>query len=76
MKQISKLAVSLLLFASLSCAKQQGIVLNEILSDSDVPAVVMGKVVKTGKMEFYAHGPSRWDRNDTISEQHIFVSLR
>jgi len=72
MKQISKLGVSLSLFMALSCAEQQEIAWNEIVSDSDIPTVVAGKVNKAGNMEFYAHGPSRWDRNDTISEQHIF----
>jgi len=44
---------------------------NEI-SDTDIPAVVMGKIRKNGEMSFYSNGPSRWDRNDTISQKNIF----
>jgi len=72
MRQISKIVLVLTLFLVLSCVKQQRESWNQILKDSEIPAVVMGKVEKSGNMEFYAHGPSRWVRNDTISEQHIF----
>ena len=42
------------------------------IKSSQIPAVVMGKIYKNGKMEFYSNGPSRWDRNDTINEHNIF----
>jgi hypothetical protein len=41
-------------------------------SNTDVPAVVMGKISKDGEMSFYSNGPSRWDRNDTINQRNIF----
>ena len=44
---------------------------NEI-NKTKIPAVVMGKVTKDGKMQFYSKGPSRWDRSDTINENNIF----
>ena len=46
--------------------------LNETINNSDIPAVVMGKIDKDGKMQFYSNGPSRWDRNDNINENNIF----
>ena len=32
----------------------------------------MGKIHKSGQMDFYSFGPSRWERNDTISEKDLF----
>jgi len=46
-------------------------VLNKVKS-TEIPAVVMGKINKDGSMDFFANGPSRWDRNDTINEKNIF----
>ena len=40
--------------------------------NTDIPAVVMGKVSKSGDISFYSNGPSRWDRDDSITPQHIF----
>ncbi|MEC9259005.1 MAG: serine hydrolase domain-containing protein [Candidatus Poribacteria bacterium] len=40
--------------------------------NTDIPAVVMGKVSKSGDMSFYSNGPSRWDRDDSITPQNIF----
>ena len=48
---------------------------NKVISEikkTDIPAVVMGKIYKSGQMDFYSHGPSRWQRNDTISEKDLF----
>ncbi len=42
------------------------------IKSSKIPAVVMGKIYKNGKMDFFSSGPSRWDRNDTINENNIF----
>ena len=42
------------------------------INKTQIPAVVMGKVTKDGKMQFYSKGPSRWDRSDTINENNIF----
>ena len=42
------------------------------IQKTDIAAVVMGKINKSGKMEFYSHGPSRWGRNDTIDQNSIF----
>jgi len=40
--------------------------------NTDIPAVVMGKVSKSGDMSFYSNGPSRWYRDDSITPQNIF----
>jgi len=40
--------------------------------NTDIPAVVMGKVSKSGDMSFYSNGPSKWDRDDSITLQNIF----
>ena len=40
--------------------------------NTDIPAVVMGKVSKSGDMSFYSNGPSRCDRDDSITPQNIF----
>ena len=56
----------------LSCNKNIENQLNETINNSEIPAVVMGKIDKAGKMQFYSYGPSRWDRNDTINENNIF----
>ena len=48
---------------------------NKVISEikkTDIPAVVMGKIHKSGQMDFYSFGPSRWERNDTISEKDLF----
>ena len=48
---------------------------NKVISEikkTDIPAVVMGKIHKSGQMDFYSFGPSRYDRNDTIGKKNIF----
>ena len=42
------------------------------ISSTDIPAVVMGKISKSGDMSFYSNGPSRWDRDGDITPQNIF----
>tara|TARA_B100000925_G_C22000970_1_gene471246 strand:- start:1496 stop:2683 length:1188 start_codon:yes stop_codon:yes gene_type:complete len=56
----------------LSCNNTIDNQLNEAINNSDILAVVMGKINKDGKMNFYSNGPSRWERNDTINENNIF----
>lgn len=46
--------------------------INSEIKKTTIPAVVMGKIHKNGKMEFYSKGPSRWDRKDTINQKNIF----
>ena len=36
------------------------------ISNTDIPAVVMGKISKSGEMFFSSDGPSRWDRDGNI----------
>ena len=69
MKQLIILILSIQLASCNQDFKSE--VAKEIKS-SQIPAVVMGKIYKNGKMEFYSNGPSRWDRNDTINEHNIF----
>ena len=48
---------------------------NKVISEikkTDIPAVVMGKIYKSGKMDFYSYGSSRWGRTDLINEKNIF----
>ena len=42
------------------------------ISSTDIPAVVMGKISKSGDTSFYSNGPSRWDRDGDITPQNIF----
>ena len=45
---------------------------NKVISEikkTDIPAVVMGKIYKSGKMDFYSYGSSRWGRTDLINEK-------
>ena len=42
------------------------------ISNTDIPAVVMGKISKSGEMFFSSDGPSRWDRDGDITPQNIF----
>jgi len=68
-----KKLILLLIFIPLISYSQD--IKNEVLQEinlSKIPAVVMGKINKNGKMEFYSNGPSRWDRKDTINEHNIF----
>ncbi len=46
--------------------------LSAYFQNSSLPAAIMGKVDKGGKMEWRAFGPSLWDGKDTISENNIF----
>ncbi len=68
----------LLLFISFISCNQDNkdeVVKDEVIKEinsSQIPAVVMGKIYKNGKMDFFSNGPSRWDRNDTINENNIF----
>ena len=43
--------------------------------NTDIPAVVMGKVSKGGDMSFYSNGPARWDRDGIIPLKTFLVLL-
>ena len=71
-----KIPKAIFIFLLISCQSHdkngfEKKVLDEI-QKTDIPAVVMGKIYKSGKMDFYSFGPSRSDRNDTINEKNIF----
>jgi CubicO group peptidase (beta-lactamase class C family) len=74
---MKKLALTLLiLILIISCqSNNKNEFENKVMSEikkTDIPAVVMGKIHKSGQMDFYSFGPSRYDRNDTISKKNIF----
>ena len=75
--KMKKLALTLLiLILIISCqSNNKNEFENKVMSEikkTDIPAVVMGKIHKSGQMDFYSFGPSRYDRNDTISKKNIF----
>ena len=69
---MKKLIILILLIPLASCNQDFKSEVAKEIKSSQIPAVVMGKIYKNGKMEFYSNGPSRWDRNDTINEHNIF----
>ena len=69
---MKQLIILILLIPLASCNQDFKSEVAKEIKSSQIPAVVMGKIYKNGKMEFYSNGPSRWDRNDTINEHNIF----
>jgi len=69
---MKKLILILLSTTLISCSQNINKDLKEKINYSKIPAVVMGKINKNGKMVFFSNGPSRWNRNDTINENNIF----
>ena len=69
---MKKLILILLTTTLISCSQNINKDLKEKINYSKIPAVVMGKINKNGKMDFFSNGPSRWNRNDTINENNIF----
>ena len=69
---MKQLIILILLIPLASCNQNFKSEVAKEIKSSQIPAVVMGKIYKNGKMEFYSNGPSRWDRNDTINEHNIF----
>ena len=69
---MKKLIIILLAIPFISCQEGLDLKIKKEIKKTGIPAVVMGKVDKDGKMQFFSNGPSRWDRNDTINEKNIF----
>lgn len=69
---MKKLILILLTVNLISCQDNVEISIKKEISNTKIPAVVMGKISKDGQMQFFSKGPSRWDRNDTISKKNIF----
>ena len=69
---MKKMILILLLVNLISCQDNPEKIIKKEISKTKIPAVVMGKISKDGQMQFFSKGPSRWDRNDTISEKNIF----
>ena len=69
---MKKMILILLLVNLISCQDNTEKIIKKEISKTKIPAVVMGKISKDGQMQFFSKGPSRWDRNDTISEKNIF----
>lgn len=69
---MKKLILILLTVNLISCQDNLEISIKKEISNTKIPAVVMGKISKDGQMQFFSKGPSRWDRNDTISKKNIF----
>ena len=62
----------MILILSVCCQHDIQLKVQNVINNTNIPAVVMGMVNKDGKMQFYSKGPSRWGRNDTINENNIF----
>ena len=62
----------MILILSVCCQNDIQLKVQNVINNTNIPAVVMGMVNKDGKMQFYSKGPSRWGRNDTINENNIF----
>ena len=69
---MKKMILILLLVNLISCQDNPEKIIKKEISKTKIPAVVMGKISKDGQMQFFSKGPSRWDRNDTISKKNIF----
>jgi CubicO group peptidase (beta-lactamase class C family) len=69
---MKKMILILLLVNLISCQDNPEKIIKKEINKTKIPAVVMGKISKDGQMQFFSKGPSRWDRNDTISEKNIF----
>ena len=69
---MKKIILLLLIITLASCKQDFKSEVTQEIYTSQIPAVVLGKINKNGKMEFHSYGPSRWDRNDTINENNIF----
>ena len=69
---MKKLLLFLLFIPLSSCQEKLELKISKEIKKTKIPAVVMGKVHKNGEMQFFSNGPSRWSRNDTISEKNIF----
>jgi len=69
---MKKIILLLLIITLASCTQDFKSEVTQEIYTSQIPAVVLGKINKNGKMEFHSYGPSRWDRNDTINENNIF----
>jgi len=73
--KMKKLALTLLILFISCQSNNKNEFENKVISEikkTDIPAVVMGKIHKSGQMDFYSFGPSRYDRNDTIGKKNIF----
>ena len=73
--KMKKLALTLLVLFISCQSNDKNEFENKVISEikkTDIPAVVMGKIHKSGQMDFYSFGPSRYDRNDTIGKKNIF----
>lgn len=69
---MKKMILILLLVNLISCQDNLEKIIKKEISNTKIPAVVMGKISKDGQMQFFSKGPSRWDRNDTIGKKNIF----
>ena len=69
---MKKMILILLLVNLISCQDNPEKIIKKEISNTKIPAVVMGKISKDGQMQFFSKGPSRWDRNDTIGKKNIF----
>ena len=65
-------AFLIILILIVCCEENIQLKIQNEIDKTQIPAVVMGRVTKDGKMRFYSKGPSRWDRSDTINENNIF----
>lgn len=69
---MKKMILILLLVNLISCQDNLEKIIKKEISNTKIPAVVMGKISKDGQMQFFSKGPSRWDRKDTIGKKNIF----
>ena len=63
----------LTILSLLSCA--DGIDMQKEFDKTDIPAAVMGKVLKNGTMKFYSFGNEKWDDDTKKADENTVFDI-
>ena len=63
----------LIILSILSCA--HNIDMQKEFDKTDIPAVVMGKVLKNGTMKFYSFGNEKWDDDTKKADENTVFDI-
>ena len=63
----------LIILSLLSCA--DGIDMQKEFDKTDIPAAVMGKVLKNGTMKFYSFGNEKWDDDTKKADENTVFDI-
>ena len=63
----------LIILSLLSCA--DGIDMQKEFDKTDIPAAVMGKVLKNGTMKFYSFGNEKWDDDKKKADENTIRKM-